>query len=103
MINSTDRLRTTLIIPTKNGGPLFKKLIVSLAMQTHQPDELLLLDSESADETVREAVEAGFSVVAIPRASFDHGGTRQYGVERATGDVVIFMTQDAALTDPDAL
>ena len=93
----------TLIIPTKNGGPLFKKLIVSLATQTYQPDELLLLDSESADDTVRVAVEAGFSVVAIPRASFDHGGTRQYGVERASGDVVVFMTQDAVLADSDAL
>jgi len=103
MINSTDRLRTTLIIPAKNGGLLFKKLIESLATQTHQPDELLLLDSESADDTVRVAVEAGFSVVAIPHASFDHGGARQYGVERSTGDVVAFMTQDAILADPDAL
>lgn len=96
-------MRISLIIPALNGGMRFSQLVASLAMQTRQPDELFLLDSESTDDTVKLAEESGFSVVSIPHASFDHGGTRQYGVERSTGDVIVFMTQDAVLSDPDAL
>ena len=96
-------MRTTLIIPSCNGGIIFEKLLDSLAAQTVQPDELLLLDSESTDDTVRLAMEAGFAVQSIPRKTFDHGGTRQLGVEMTGGEAIIFMTQDAVLAGPETL
>ena len=96
-------MRTTLIIPSWNGGKIFERLLESLGTQTVQPDELLLIDSESTDDTVRLAIEAGFVVLPISRASFDHGGTRQYGLAQAHGEIIVFLTQDAVLAEPDTL
>ncbi len=96
-------MRITLIIPTLNGGTTFAELLASLCRQTMQPDDRILLDSGSSDDTVKLATEAGFIVVPISRGSFDHGGTRQLGVEMTAADVVVLMTQDAILADEDSL
>ena len=96
-------MKMALVIPTLDSGPRFAHLLASLALQTRQPDECILLDSESTDDTVRLAVGAGFSIVPVSRATFDHGGTRQLGSARTEADVIIFMTQDAVLSGATAL
>ena len=67
--------------------------------------QVLVLDSESSDTTAAQARRAGFTVVRVERATFNHGGTRRWGVEQlpATTDLLICMTQDALLADPAAL
>ncbi len=58
----------------------------------------LLIDSASSDDTVTLAQSMGMTVISIPRESFDHGATRQLGVQwaRAQGaEYVVFLTQDA--------
>jgi len=63
----------------------------------------VILDSSSSDATPDLARAAGAEVVTIPRAEFDHGGTRQLAVDRI-GDVpvVLFLTQDAIPADSHA-
>ena len=95
--------RSALIVPTLDGGALFQNLLESLRRQTLQPDERILLDSESADDTVSLAQQQGFDVCTILRNSFDHGGTRQIGVQSSYGDIIVFMTQDAVLAEDTAL
>ena len=38
-------------------------------------------------------------VISIQRSDFDHGGTRDMTLQQSSGDVVLFMTQDALPTD----
>ena len=96
-------VRLALIIPTLNGGKIFADLITSLASQTRQPDSRILLDSQSTDDTVKLSRAAGFSVISVLRATFDHGGTRQLGIRQANANIVVFLTQDAVLADSEAL
>lgn len=102
-IRKEARDKAALIIPTWNGGAGFRELLASLAGQAWRPPELLLLDSGSMDETVEAAKNAGFTVLPVCRAEFDHGATRQLGVDNTSGEIVVFMTQDAVLTDKDSL
>lgn len=64
-----------------------------------------MLDSESCDTTAAQARHAGFTVVSVECATFNHGGTRRWGVEQlpATTEWLICMTQDALLAEPAAL
>lgn len=42
----------------------------------------------------------GTKVISIKREAFDHGGTRNLAASESTGDILVFMTQDAICMDP---
>jgi polysaccharide biosynthesis protein PslC len=94
----------SIIIPTLNGGKLFGKVLESIAMQEiHDEYELLVYDSCSTDNTVQRALSFGAEVVRIDKKDFDHGSTRTMAAKKAAGDILVFMTQDAVITNPDCL
>jgi len=84
----------SVIIPTLNAGPSFAQLLRLLKEQTVQPYELIIIDSCSDDATVRLAEAAGAKVITVQRTDFDHGGTRNLAADSASGDILMFMTQD---------
>ena len=95
---------TALIIPTLNAGPHLSKLLPALKSQTFTPGHFLVIDSSSDDHTVAEFRALGARVHIIDRAEFDHGGTRQLGVDMVPeAEIVVFLTQDAILADPEAI
>jgi rhamnosyltransferase len=68
------------------------------------PEQVLIVDSESADATEELARSAGFQVKSVARAEFNHGGTRQMAAEMlADCEILVYMTQDAGLATLDAL
>lgn len=93
----------SVIIPTLNGGRRFGSLLAALRVQTLVPEEILVVDSGSGDGTVSLAREYGATVLAIAPREFDHGGTRSMAANKATGDLLLFMTQDAVPADAHAL
>ncbi|MBV8465107.1 MAG: glycosyltransferase family 2 protein [Burkholderiales bacterium] len=97
-------MRLGLVVPTLNAGASWPDWIAALKCQSRQPDRVLVIDSSSDDGTDRLAIEAGLEVLRIDMQAFDHGGTRQLGVQRLDDcEVVVCMTQDALLDDPQAL
>jgi len=85
----------TLIIPTLNGGTLFRRVLQAVHDLDPKPVRVLVIDSSSTDGTDRVAEESGADVVRIDRADFDHGATRQSAVERSETELVAFLSQDA--------
>jgi rhamnosyltransferase len=97
-------MRTALIVPTLNAGSLWTKWLERLDLQTWKPDRVVVLDSESEDGTAELARRSGHDVHVLEREHFDHGGTRQIGVDLCPeAEVLIFMTQDAVLATEDSL
>lgn len=93
-----------LIVPTLNAGSLWQSWLKAYLQQTRKPDCLLVIDSSSGDNTAGLARAQGFEVQIIPKSEFNHGGTRQSGVNRlAEVDIIVFLTQDALLASPDAI
>lgn len=88
----------SVVVPTLNAGEPFARLIDALRSQS-VPSELVVVDSSSADGTAVLAESRGARVVTVRREDFDHGGTRNLGLRSATGDPVVFMTQDAQPAD----
>ncbi len=92
----------TIVVPTRNGGPLFRRVIARIAALDPPAARVIVIDSGSSDGTADHAREAGADVLPIDPATFDHGATRMIGVERAGTPLVAFLSQDA-LPDADYL
>ena len=89
----------TVVLPTCNAGNRFRECAKILAKQSANIAEVLVIDSSSDDETVDIAKDYGFHVEVIAKPYFGHGKTRQYALEKAQTEIVVFMTQDALLKD----
>jgi len=86
-------VRVSVVIPTLNAEDKLPHLLDSLRKQTANP-EIIVVDSSSSDRT--PDIGKGADVfVQIPRSKFNHGLTRNFGLELASGEVVVFMSQDA--------
>lgn len=104
MARSRRQMSVGVVIPTLNAGKRWNECLQAIAAQTLNPDRRLVIDSASTDQTAVEAETAGFEVVRIERAQFNHGGTRQWAVEYLHDcEIIVFLTQDAVLAAPDAL
>ncbi|MGV6987520.1 glycosyltransferase family 2 protein [Testudinibacter sp. P80/BLE/0925] len=96
--------KAALVIPTYNAGKLGEKCFAKIQRQGVQPD-VLVIDSNSADNTVELATKCGFATHRISQTDFNHGGTRNLAVSLFIQDydIVIFMTQDAILVTDNAI
>jgi rhamnosyltransferase len=92
----------SVVIPTWNGGRLFRELLVALASQDLE-HELVVIDSGSSDGTREAARAAGARVETIPQREFNHGATRNRGIELTRGALVCLLTQDAIPIGPSYL
>jgi rhamnosyltransferase len=93
----------TLVIPTYNGGDLWRQCIAGILSQSNPPSSVVVVDSSSSDDTCLAAEQAGFHVVSIPQSEFDHGGTRTFALQFVRTDHVVFLTQDAILENENAI
>jgi len=88
--------RVSVIIPVRNGGGQLTNLLGKIYSQKKiEHIEVVIVDSESTDNTVRIAGEFGAKVISILQRDFNHGGTRNLGAAEANGDFLVFTVQDA--------
>jgi len=92
-------LKVALIIPTYNAERYIDNLFAGIAMQTLQPNEILIIDSSSKDKTQEKLAHYPCKIHVIAQKDFDHGGTRQLGTELIEADIYIYLTQDAIPAD----
>lgn len=95
-------MRTALIIPTRNAAGHLDRLLPALAAQTLQPDDFLVIDSSSKDDTCTRLRAFGARVEVISQNEFNHGGTRRKASELVEADNLIYLTQDAIPAHPEA-
>jgi rhamnosyltransferase len=89
----------SVIIPTRNGAATLRELLAALRIQTRCPDEILVIDSASDDDSIVVAEEYGAIVHRIAAEDFDHGATRSLGAKMTHGDVLVYFTQDVLPAD----
>lgn len=86
----------TVIIPVFNGEEELKKLLPMLKVQKGIASlQVVVIDSGSTDGSVRLAESFGCDVVSIRHEDFSHSLSRRMGAEKAKGEILVFMTQDA--------
>lgn len=90
----------SVIIPTRNGGELLNRTLVAIYTQkTNKTYEVIVIDSESDEETLRIIKNFPVKLFAIKKYDFNHGLTRDLGAAHAQGEFLIFINQDAEPVD----
>jgi rhamnosyltransferase len=94
----------TVVIPVKNGMPLFGEVCNNLKRQNYDGDvRVICIDSGSTDNGPAVAIESGFQLIKIKSQDFGHGRTRNLGASLAQSEYVAFLTHDAIPFDADWL
>jgi rhamnosyltransferase len=90
----------TVALPVLNAGPLLDEVLGAVRSQRWQGTvQLLVCDSGSTDGSVQVARRHRAEVVEIAPGTFAHGPTRNALMQRASGEIVAFLTQDATPAD----
>jgi rhamnosyltransferase len=96
-------MKYLIIVPTLNAEPDWPRFAPAI-LACANPNHVLIVDSDSTDNTVQLAADAGFRMTSIARSDFNHGGTRQWAAScDQYADVLVYLTQDAILADSSAL
>ena len=97
-------MHAKVIVPTLNAAKDWPQFAPALLTTCVRPEQVLVIDSESTDGTVKLAQAAGFPGLPVARAEFNHGGTRQMAVEKLPNtEILVYVTQNAVLAGPNAL
>ena len=84
----------SVIIPIYNSKKYLSKCIDSILMQTYKDFEVLLVDDGSTDNTKDICIEYVSKDSRIKYLYKDNSGvsaTRNYGIEHASGDWIVFI------------
>lgn len=88
--------KVSVVIPAYNGAHELPALLAALQAQEQISDlEIVVVDSGSTDDTAELAEKAGAKVIRIKQEDFSHSYSRMLGATNATGEYLLFMTQDA--------
>jgi glycosyltransferase involved in cell wall biosynthesis len=93
-------LRITAIVPVFNGSRYIDDALASIAAQTRQPDEIIVVNDGSTDDSAEVIAAAvahgidGIPVRVITQENAGQSAARNAAVKQAAGDVVAFLDQD---------
>lgn len=83
----------TVIVPAYNARDTIGACIESLLGQTRRPDEVIIVDDYSRDDTAQVALKYGVKVIKLERNS-GPGIARNIGAAAATGEILAFTDSD---------
>jgi len=92
--------RASAVIPVQDGARYLRALLPVLREQDLPGGlEIVAVDSSSTDESLSLLDQEGARVVHLAPGEFDHGTARNRGACAATGDYLLFLSQDALPVD----
>lgn len=90
-------MRISVIIPVHNGAAFLAQTMRSVLDQSRAPDEVIIVDDGSHDDSAQIATGFGSQVTVIRGRYGGAAAARVAGVEHATGDAIMFMDADDLL------
>ncbi len=85
-------LSVSIVIRAFNEAEHLPTLLEGLAMQTHQADQVILVDSGSTDCSAEICQEFGADVVRIAPGDFTFGRALNVGCREASSDILVFVS-----------
>jgi rhamnosyltransferase len=90
----------SVIIPVKNGDAWLDKTLTALLRQTlASSTEIIVIDSGSVDNTLAILSRYPVRLISIDAGDFNHGDTRNFGIQISKAPFVVMTVQDAEAAD----
>lgn len=91
-------MTVSVVVPTYNRRERLHRVLVALAAQTVRDDQLeVVVVSDGSDDGTAEYLHSGatpLDVVAVTQPNRGPGPARNAGVERASGELIVFIDDD---------
>jgi len=84
--------KVSIVIRAYNEAEHLPSLFHGLKQQTIQPDEIILVNSESSDNTVDIAREHNCKILTIQKQDFTFGRSLNLGCKNANGDIIVICS-----------
>ena len=92
-----NRLAISVIVPTYNRAALLQEALASVLAQTRVPDEVIVIDDGSTDETPQVLAQFAAPVKVITQENLGRSVARNRGLDTARGDLIAFLDSDDLL------
>lgn len=86
----------SIIITSKNEDDVIKSLFLSIMKQTYKDIEIILVDNNSTDNTLK--IAKAFNKIKIYTFGPERSAQRNYGAKKATCKYLLFLDADMKLT-----
>jgi rhamnosyltransferase len=88
--------RASIVLPTRNGAATLPAVLDAISRQRADFSfEVIAVDSSSTDGTADLLRRRCDRLISIAAEAFDHGLTRNLGIEQARGELIVLLVQDA--------
>ncbi len=98
----SDNPSLAIAIPCFNAGHYLPFLLDSITLQTHPPDEVIVVDDGSTDNLRQIVSRYGWTTFVSHERNRGIGFSRNTALQRASSDIILFVDADAIL-HPDLL
>lgn len=92
-------MKIDVVIPVYRPGKRFEELLRRLQKQTIPVNRYIIMNTEAPywENWISQAkgLPENLSVFHVTRETFDHGATRDAGIQKSDADVCVLMTDDA--------
>ncbi|MDG1360092.1 MAG: glycosyltransferase, partial [Phycisphaerales bacterium] len=88
------RMRVSVVIPAYNASSLLGETLDSVSAQLRAPDEVIVVDDGSVDDTARIAAAHPVVTNVVRRTNGGIAAARNDGIEAATGDLLFLLDAD---------
>ena len=86
----------SIVIRTYNEQKHIREVMEILSKQTYKNFEIILIDSESTDDTIKIVSEykkvLSLKILKIKKKDFDYSYASNMGVQHASGDIICFLS-----------
>ena len=94
--------KLTVIVPAYNEGKTIEETILSLKQQTVLPEEIIVIDDCSTDDTAARAKRMGVTVIRPPRNTGSKAGAQNFALTMVKTEFTMAVDADTTLA-PDAV
>ncbi len=86
--------KVSVVIPNYNYGRFIQEAVRSVLAQTRVPDEVIVVDDGSTDDSIERLAEFGDRIQVIRQAQSGVGVARNVGARASSGNVIAFLDSD---------